>query len=100
VRHGGAGCCLAADAFGQATVSFAQLNEDDQDAAAERSSVLISLARGRHKSTYTAASNTSGFLVVSNLSPGNYELTVQNSGFANNVQTGIALTVGQRPRLT
>jgi len=88
--------CLAPHAFGQATVSFAQLNGTIQDASGRAIvGASISLREVGTNRTYTAASNTSGFFVVPNLSPGNYELTVQNSGFAKHVQTGIALTVGQ-----
>ncbi len=88
--------CLAPHAFGQATVSFAQLNGTIQDASGRAIvGASISLREVDTNRTYTAASNTSGFFVVPNLSPGNYELTVQNSGFAKHVQTGIALTVGQ-----
>jgi len=88
--------CLAPRAFGQATVSFAQLNGTIQDASGRAIvGASISLREVDTNRTYTAASNSSGFFVVPNLSPGNYELTVQNSGFAKHVQTGIALTVGQ-----
>ncbi len=88
--------CLAPHAFGQATVSFAQLNGTIQDASGRAIvGASISLREVDTNRTYTAASNSSGFFVVPNLSPGNYELTVQNSGFAKHVQTGIALTVGQ-----
>jgi hypothetical protein len=43
----------------------------------------------------TATSNDSGFYVVPNLAPGNYELKASYTGFAGFTQTGIVLTVGQ-----
>src|SRR5262249_5025679 len=83
-------------AFAQATISFAQLNGtvlDTSGRAVVGASVgLRDLGTNR---SYSAVSNTSGFYVVPNLPPGQYELTVQNAGFAKYVQTGIGLTVGQ-----
>lgn len=87
---------LAPQAFGQATASFAQLNGTILDSTgrtiAGASVTLRDLDTNR---TYTATSNAPGFYVVPNLPPGRYELTVQSSGFAKYVQTGIPLTVGQ-----
>ncbi|MBZ5548344.1 MAG: TonB-dependent receptor [Acidobacteriia bacterium] len=87
---------LAPQAFGQATASFAQLNGTILDSSgrtiAGASVTLRDLDTNR---TYTASSNAPGFYLVPNLPPGHYELTVQSSGFAKYVQTGIPLTVGQ-----
>lgn len=88
--------CLAPHAFGQATVSFAQLNGtilDTTSRAVVGASVTLR-DQGTNR-TYNASSNASGFYVVPALSPGQYELTVQNAGFAKYVQSGIALSVGQ-----
>ena len=88
--------CLAPHAFGQATISFAQLNGTVQDANGRvvvgAAVTLRDLSTNR---AYNAASNTSGYYVAPNLPPGQYELTIQYSGFAKYVQTGITLTVGQ-----
>jgi hypothetical protein len=87
---------LAPHAFGQATLSFAQLNGTVQDANGRV--VVGSAVTLRDLSTnhaYNAVSNTSGYYVAPNLPPGQYELTVRYSGFAKYVQTGITLTVGQ-----
>jgi Carboxypeptidase regulatory-like domain len=83
-------------ALAQATVSFAQLNGTVQDTSgrvvAGAAVTLRDLGTNR---TYSAVSSASGFYVVPNLSPGHYELTVQSSGFAKYVRTGIDLSVGQ-----
>jgi hypothetical protein len=87
---------LTPHAFGQATVSFAQLNGTIEDGSGRAVlGAAITLRDLDTNRTYNASSNTSGFYIVPNLSPGHYELTVQNSGFAKYVQTGIPLTVGQ-----
>ena len=44
---------------------------------------------------YTAATNESGLYILASVPPGAYDLTVEASGFAKSVQTGIVLTVGQ-----
>jgi hypothetical protein len=81
--------------FGQATISFAQLNGTVLDASGRTvAGAAISMRDLGTNRIYNANSNASGFYVVPNLLPGNYELTVQNSGFAKYVQK-IALTVGQ-----
>jgi hypothetical protein len=88
--------CLTPHAFGQATLSFAQLNGTVQDTSgrvvAGAAVILRDLGTNR---TYNAVCNTSGFYIAPNLPPGQYELMVQNSGFAKYVQTGITLSVGQ-----
>src|SRR5580700_5102946 len=87
---------LAPHAVGQATISFAQLNGTILDASGRTiAGASVTLRDEETNRTYTASSNTPGFYVVPNLSPGRYELTVQSSGFAKYVQTGIPLTVGQ-----
>src|SRR5215470_6311078 len=83
-------------ALAQATVSFAQLNGTVQDTSgrvvAGAAVTLRDLGTNR---AYSAVSSASGYYVVPNLSPGQYELTVQSSGFAKYVRTGIDLSVGQ-----
>ena len=83
-------------ALAQATVSFAQLNGTVQDTSGRVvASAAITLRDLGTNRTYSALSSASGFYVVPNLSPGEYELTVQSSGFAKYVRTGIDLSVGQ-----
>ena len=87
---------LAPRSFGQATVSFAHLNGTLQDTSGRTiAGAAVSLRDMATNQSYNATSNGSGFYVLPNLPPGRYELTVQNSGFAKYVQTGISLTVGQ-----
>src|SRR5580658_2834763 len=87
---------LVPRALGQATVSFAQLNGTVQDVNGRVVvGAAVSLRDLSTNQTYNAVSNTSGYYVAPNLPPGQYELTVQYSGFGKYVQTGIALTVGQ-----
>jgi hypothetical protein len=87
---------LAPRAFGQATISFAQLNGTILDASGGAiSGAAVTLRDLGTNRTYTASSSTPGFYTVPNLPPGHYELTVESSGFAKYVQTGIPLTVGQ-----
>jgi hypothetical protein len=87
---------MAPYVHGQATLSFAQLNGTVLDTNGR---LVVGAAITLHdlstNLTYNAVSNTSGYYVAPNLPPGQYELTVQYSGFAKYVQTGIALTVGQ-----
>src|ERR1700721_2774042 len=88
--------CLTPRAFGQATLSFAQLNGTVQDTGGRMiAGAAVSLRDLGTNRSYTAVCNTSGSYVAPNLPPGEYELTVQNSGFAKYVQTGITLSVGQ-----
>jgi len=87
---------LATHAFGQATISFAQLNGTIQDTTGRVVvGATVSLRDMSTNLVYNAVSNASGYYVAPNLPPGQYELTVQYSGFAKYVQTGIPLTVGQ-----
>src|SRR5580658_4295795 len=55
----------------------------------------ISIRNTDTNTTSTATSGDRGFYTVANLAPGNYELKVSYTGFANYTQTGIVLTVGQ-----
>ncbi len=92
--------CLVPHSFGQATLSFAQLNGTVLDSSGR--TVVGASVSARDLDTnqaYTASTNTSGYYVVPNLPPGRYELTVQASGFAKSVQTGFTLTVGQTATL-
>lgn len=87
---------LVPRACGQATLSFAQLNGTIQDSSGHVVvGGTVSLRDLSTNHTYSAVSNTSGYYVAPNLPPGQYELTVQYSGFAKYVQNGITLTVGQ-----
>ena len=82
--------------FAQAGAATAQLSGTVTDASgAVVSRAVITLRNTGTNVTSTATSNDSGFYVLPNLPPGNYELKVSYSGFSNYTQTGIVLTVGQ-----
>ncbi|HEY1263993.1 MAG TPA: TonB-dependent receptor [Terriglobales bacterium] len=86
----------SSSAFPQASSSFAQLNGTVTDKSGQAVvGANVSLRDLGTNRTYNAVTNSTGFYVVPNLVPGQYELTVQNAGFAKYVQSGIALTVGQ-----
>jgi Carboxypeptidase regulatory-like domain/TonB dependent receptor len=92
--------CLVPHALSQATLSFAQLNGTVQDTTGRivvgASVSTRNLSTNQSRSTVT---NTSGYYVVPNLPPGQYELSVQATGFAKSVETGLTLTVGQTATL-
>src|SRR3984885_5373342 len=88
--------CQVPQLFGQATLSFAQLNGTVQDPSGRTvAGVTITLRDLATNLSYKASTNASGYYIVPNLPPGQYELTAQYSGFGKYVQTGIPLTVGQ-----
>jgi len=92
--------CLVPHAFGQATLSFAQLNGTVLDTSGRI--VVGASVSARNLGTnqsYAATTNSSGYYVVPNLPPGRYELTVQATGFGKSVETGFTLTVGQTATL-
>jgi len=78
--------CLVPHAFGQATLSFAQLNGTVLDTSGRI--VVGASVSARNLGTnqsYAATTNSSGYYVVPNLPPGQYELTVQATGFGKSV---------------
>src|SRR5947209_14524009 len=83
-------------ALAQVTLSQAQLNGTIHD---QTGSVIvkaaISLRNVDTNHVYTAASNSSGYYILTNVPPGNYELSADSGGFGKHKQTGIVLTVGQ-----
>ncbi len=82
--------------FGQATLSFAQLNGTVLDTSGRTlAGATVTLRNMSTNQSYRAVSNPTGAYLVPNLTPGQYELTVQTPGFAKYVQTGIALSVAQ-----
>jgi len=88
--------CFAPQALGQATISAAQLNGTVLDSSGRTvAGATVTLRDVNTNRTSTAVTNASGYYVVPNLSPGQYELTVQYTGFAKYMRTGIPLSVGQ-----
>src|SRR6266478_9963691 len=87
---------FSSQAFAQASISFAQLNGtvlDTSGRAIVKATILLRELGTNH--SYTASTNVTGYYVVPNLPPGNYDLTAESSGFARFTQTGIILSVGQ-----
>ena len=87
---------LSFRAFGQATVSYAQLNGtvlDEGGRAIVRA--IVSVRQIETNQTFGATTNDAGFYVIPALPPGKYDLTAEFTGFAKFTQTGIPLTVGQ-----
>src|ERR1041384_7436752 len=80
----------------QSSAAEAQLNGSVHD---QTGSVIVKAAVAlRNVDTdqvYKASSNTTGFYVLTNVPPGNYELTAESQGFAKYLQTGIVLRVAQ-----
>jgi outer membrane receptor protein involved in Fe transport len=82
--------------FGQAAANLAQLNGtilDTSGGAVAKASVTLREVETNR--AYTATSSDSGYYVIPNLAPGQYELKVTFTGFAPYTQTGIVLRVGQ-----
>jgi len=87
---------FASLAWGQANVSFAQLNGTVLDSSGRTvAGASVTLRDLGTNQSHSAVCSSSGYYVVPNLAPGQYELTVQSSGFAKYVQSGIVLSVGQ-----
>ncbi|HEU4389022.1 MAG TPA: carboxypeptidase-like regulatory domain-containing protein, partial [Blastocatellia bacterium] len=83
-------------ASGQTTSALAQLNgivQDETGAVVGKASITLREMDTNRVSTTT--SSDSGFYVLTNLSPGRYELKVSYAGFAGFTQTGLVLSVGQ-----
>jgi hypothetical protein len=92
--------CLVPHAFGQATLSFAQLSGTVEDTTGRIVvGASVSTRNLDTNQSYAVTTNSSGYYVVPNLPPGRYELIVQAVGFAKSVQTAFSLTVGQTATL-
>src|SRR5260370_12899789 len=82
--------------FGQAATSLAQLNGTILDASGGAvAKANVTLREVETNRTYSATSSDSGYYVIPNLAPGQYELKVTFTGFTPYTQTGIVLRVGQ-----
>jgi hypothetical protein len=83
-------------AYAQSSAADAQLNGSVRD---QTGSVIpkaaVTLRNVDTNQIYKTASNGVGFYILTNVPPGNYELTAESQGFAKYSQTGIALRVAQ-----
>src|SRR5581483_1600926 len=87
---------VSAQAFGQATITYAQLNGTVQDTSGHVvPKAAITLRSLDTNLTYKAGSNDAGFYIVPNLPPGRYEESVEYSGLGKYTNSGIVLSVGQ-----
>ncbi len=86
----------ARTAQAQVGSTLAQLNGTVRDeSGGSVGKATITLRDVNTNQAYTATSTDSGFYLVPNITPGQFELTIEYSGFAKYTQTGIALRVGQ-----
>ena len=87
---------FASQCLAQVTTAQAQLNGAVRDQSGD---VVVRASIGLRNldtnQTYTTTSNASGYYILTNVPPGNYELTAQSSGFRKYDQTGIVLRVAQ-----
>jgi len=82
--------------LGQAGSSFAQLNGTVLDSSGGTvAKATVTLREVSTNLTHSATSSDNGNYVIPNLPPGEYELKVSYTGFAEYIQTGIVLRVGQ-----
>src|SRR5579859_7602066 len=83
-------------ALAQVSSAEAQLNGTVRD---QTGSVIVkaavSLRNVDNNQTYKTTSNSAGFYILTNVPPGNYELTAESQGFAKYAQTGVVLRVAQ-----
>src|SRR3989442_1039187 len=87
---------LVPHAFGQATITFAQLNGTVLDTSGRALvKAAIAVREVDTNRSYSAVSNVAGYYVIPNLPPGRYELTVAYSGFAKYPQPGLVWRVGK-----
>jgi len=87
------GCVGSAFAQG---VANAQLNGTVTDpSGAAIAGASITVRNTTTNISYTGMSNDRGFYAIASLPPGDYELKSSYAGFANYLQTGIVLEVGQ-----
>ncbi len=83
-------------ALAQANTGDAQLNGSIRD---QTGSVIVkaavSLRNVANNQVYKASSNNVGFYTLTNVPPGNYDLTIESQGFAKYEQKGLVLRVAQ-----
>jgi len=83
-------------AFAQVSAAEAQLNGSVRDQTGSMvAKASITLRNVDTNQAYKTTSNSVGFYILTNVPPGNYELTTESQGFAKHSQTGIVLRVAQ-----
>ena len=88
---------LSSDAaLAQVSAAEAQLNGSVRDQTGGMVvKAAITLRNVDTNQVYKTASNGVGTYILTNIPPGNYELTTESQGFAKYSQTGIVLRVAQ-----
>ena len=80
----------------QANTGDAQLNGSVRDQTGSMIvKASVSLRNVATNQIYKATSNNVGFYILTDVPPGNYDLTVESQGFAKYEQTGLVLRVAQ-----
>jgi len=83
-------------ALAQVSAAEAQLNGSVRDQTGGLVvKTAITLRNIDTNQAYKTTSNSVGFYILTNVPPGNYELTAESQGFAKYSQTGIVLRVAQ-----
>src|SRR5579864_4478164 len=83
-------------AHAQSSAVEAQLNGSVRDQTGSMiAKATVTLRNVDTNQTYKTTSNSVGFYILTNVPPGNYELTTESQGFAKSSQTGIVLRVAQ-----
>src|SRR5262249_54767124 len=83
-------------ALAQVSAAEAQLNGSVRDQTGGLVvKTAITLRNVDTNQAYKTTSNSVGFYILTNVPPGNYELTAESQGFAKYSQTGIVLRVAQ-----
>ena len=83
-------------AHAQISAAEAQLNGSVRDQTGSLVvKAAVTLRNVDTNQTYKTTSNSVGFYILTNVPPGNYELTAESQGFAKYAQTGIVLRVAQ-----
>lgn len=90
------GMCAVLEARAQVGITLAQLNGTVRDVSGGSvGKAMVALRDVNTNKVYTASSTDTGFYIVPDIIPGQFELTVEYAGFARYTQTGITLRVGQ-----
>src|SRR3954469_23763612 len=83
-------------AYAQSSAAEAQLNGSVRDQTGSMiPKAAVTLRNVDTNQLYKTTSNNVGFYILTNVPPGNYELTAESQGFAKYSQTGIVLRVAQ-----
>ncbi|HKY26556.1 MAG TPA: carboxypeptidase regulatory-like domain-containing protein, partial [Pyrinomonadaceae bacterium] len=84
---------ISVPAFGQGTGTISGTVSDEKQAAVVNATVTA--RNTATNSTRTSQTDSDGRYRFENMAIGSYEITVENSGFAKHVQTGITLLLNQ-----